>query len=94
MVAQSYALGFAAAWDMPVGGFVVYKGELRKVLAVDRKGRECPYYRLEGVADGLISWQVCGAAWRCNVCHVAMANDYPSGVCSQSCLERGQGFKR
>lgn len=29
---------------------------------------------------------------KCNVCGVDMAADWPSGVCSQVCLDKGQGF--
>ena len=31
-------------------------------------------------------------AFRCAVCGVRMPVDWPSGVCSVACLNRGQGF--
>ena len=62
---------FSEAIDKKVGEYVAMGGVPRRVLEVVRRGRNEPYFRLEGVpADhplchdvpGLISWQVLGDA--------------------------------
>ncbi len=62
---------FSEAITKEAGQYVAMGGAARKIVQVVRKGRNEPYFRLEGVPDdhwlcqdapGLISWQLLGDA--------------------------------
>jgi hypothetical protein len=51
---------FTEACNAKIGDQVAHGGVLCRIERIENKGKDAPYFQLEGTHGNLTSWQVCG----------------------------------